>query len=927
MNANYRTVWNEALGAWVAASEITRSKSKKTTRSVAIPVALLTGALMWAAPAATRANTITSDQGCGTSGALMTLGRLVAPNPTVGPTDGSGTFALVAGCNASGNAQDAPTVYGTLSQVTGKGGTALGFNVLASKWSLAAGLESRATGIGSTALGFGSAASALNSVAIGGAGGNGTTALSVANSTTASGTGAIAIGSNAIKGAQATAADAIAIGGQSSARGQRAIALGNGAQATGTQSISIGTGNVVSGNNSGAIGNPTSITGSSAYGIGNGNTINASNAFVLGNNVTVAAGLNGAVVLGNGSTVRAATATPSNVINSRTFTYAAAGAKPATGDVMSVGSATAPRQIQNVANGQVTATSLDAINGSQLWSVTDQLNTTVTANKTHYFGVNDNGVVGSNYNNDGATGLNALAAGVGAQAASAQSVAIGTNAGANGRAVDSSNVAVGSTAGQNVSGSNNAATGSGAGSTVTGNGNSSFGSAAGAKVTGQRNTTSGYQSGQSVTGDENVSSGFNAGQAVSGQKNISIGSFAGANIAANNTVAIGTQALASVDTAVALGSGSVADRAPAPATGSLVVGTALVPYNTTDRTLLGAVSVGSATSYRQITNVADGTQQQDAVTMRQLSGALQSFAVSGTKYFHANSSATDALAIGAESVAVGPQTVVNANNGVGIGNGAVVQQGATGGVAIGAGTNVTQTGGVALGESSVASTAAGVAGYIPPTATDAQRGAVAATTSTLAAVSVGDAANGQFRQITGVAAGTVDSDAANISQLKGVQSQVATIDQSSVKYETNADGTINYTNITMGGGKAPGPVTVHNVAPGVAGTDAVNVNQLNSGVASANAYTDSRVGALQNDLTGVAKKAYAGVAAAMALESAPYIAGKTTYAAGAGYYQSQGAVGLALRRTADSGRWSVTGGVSASAAGVAARVGISGVWD
>lgn len=117
------------------------------------------------------------------------------------------------------------------------------------------------------------------------------------------------------------------------------------------------------------------------------------------------------------------------------------------------------------------------------------------------------------------------------------------------------------------------------------------------------------------------------------------------------------------------------------------------------------------------------------------------------------------------------------------------------------------------------------------------------------------------------------------------------------------------------------------MAPGVAGTDAVNVNQLNAGVAGANAYTDARVNGLQNEINGVAKKAYAGVAAAMAMESAPYVAGKLTYAAGLGH-KAQSAVGISFRRTADNGRWSVTAGLSAgSVGGAAMRVGVSGVWD
>ena len=125
-------------------------------------------------------------------------------------------------------------------------------------------------------------------------------------------------------------------------------------------------GNVVSGANSGAIGDPSTITGSGSYSLGNNNTINANNAFVVGNGVTVPTGLDGAVVLGNASTVSAAVQTPSAVIAGTTHTFA--GGTPAPGDVVSVGSAAAPRQIQNVAAGQISASSTDAINGSQLYA-------------------------------------------------------------------------------------------------------------------------------------------------------------------------------------------------------------------------------------------------------------------------------------------------------------------------------------------------------------------------------------------------------------------------------------------------------------------------------------------------------------------------------------------------------------------------------
>ena len=171
-----------------------------------------------------------------------------------------------------------------------------------------------------------------------------------------------------------------------------------------------------------------------------------------------------------------------------------------------------------------------------------------------------------------------------------------------------------------------------------------------------------------------------------------------------------------------------------------------------------------------------------------------------------------------------------------------------------------------------------------------------------------------------MAGGTAATDAVNVRQLQAVQA-------GAVRYDTNADGTVNYNSVTMGNGASSGPVTISNVAPGVAGTDAVNVNQLTAGIAGANAYTDLRANHLQGQIDGVAKKAYAGAAAAMAMESAPYVPGKLTYAAGLGYYQQQSAVAFSLRRTADNGRWSVTGGISASSGGIGARVGIAGVFN
>ncbi|MBJ8484325.1 ESPR-type extended signal peptide-containing protein [Acinetobacter vivianii] len=78
----------------------------------------------------------------------------------------------------------------------------------------------------------------------------------------------------------------------------------------------------------------------------------------------------------------------------------------------------------------------------------------------------------------------------------------------------------------------------------------------------------------------------------------------------------------------------------------------------------------------------------------------------------------------------------------------------------------------------------------------------------------------------------------------------------------------------------------------------------------------------------VKKHANAGIAAAMALEAAPYLAGKYTYAVGAAYHGGENAVGVTLRKTADNGRWSLSGGVAAASQGDPSfRVGLSGSFD
>ncbi|ENU37059.1 hypothetical protein F988_00734, partial [Acinetobacter parvus DSM 16617 = CIP 108168] len=248
-------------------------------------------------------------------------------------------------------------------------------------------------------------------------------AITIGTFNTATATNAIAIGSN--NTATATATNAIAIGSYNNA--------------TGNQSISIGTGNKVTGNNSGAIGDPTIITGSGTYTLGNNNgtvsgneagifgnnntltgdssriignknSVTGQNTFVMGNGVMATANNN--VILGNDSSESSATTTygvPTQVNNGTVngITYGNFAGRAM--GIVSVGATGTERQIINVAPGQISATSTDAINGSQLYLTQQALGNVANSTKNVLGG---NATVGPNGNltmtNIGGTGKNTV---------------------------------------------------------------------------------------------------------------------------------------------------------------------------------------------------------------------------------------------------------------------------------------------------------------------------------------------------------------------------------------------------------------------------------------------------------------------------------------------------------------------------------------
>ena len=194
---------------------------------------------------------------------------------------------------------------------------------------------------------------------------------------------------------------ATAIGKSSVAHGDNAVAMGNSSKALGNDSIAIGTGNIVEANNSGAFGDPNviKVDATGSYAFGNNNVITTKNTFVLGNDVNNAGNstsregtVENSVYLGNKSTATAGdgsrtaslynikqdgtkgTSTTAGSVGTVTtatvgnMTYGGFQGAKANG-VVSVGAAGDERRIQNVAAGEISSTSTDAINGSQLYSV------------------------------------------------------------------------------------------------------------------------------------------------------------------------------------------------------------------------------------------------------------------------------------------------------------------------------------------------------------------------------------------------------------------------------------------------------------------------------------------------------------------------------------------------------------------------------
>ena len=260
----------------------------------------------------------------------------------------------------------------------------------------------------------------------------------------------------------------------------------------------------------------------------------------------------------------------------------------------------------------------------------------------------------------------------------------------------------------------------------------------------------------------------------------------------------------------------------------------------------------------------------------------------------ATARANGSIAIGAAGEDAAPTIVaLEADGGVAIGENAQVAQGASHAIAIGAGASAQSAGGIALGRGASAVQSNSVAigsGAVAQSSVAVGTGAQATGTNTTA---VGD--NALATGATSVALG-------NQAHASGANS--VALGNGSVADQDN----------TVSVGNATQQRRITHLAAGVAPTDAVNLGQL-----------DALGFRLGESIDEVRREANGGIAAAVAMETAPYVPGKLTYALGAGHHINESAVALTLRHTAGSGRWSVSTGIAGSEAGATARVGVSGV--
>ena len=394
----------------------------------------------------------------------------------------------------------------------------------------------------------------------------------------------------------------LAVGRYTFASGSTSMAMGYDASAKGNYAVAMGR-KVIADGTSTAIGHHAVATnGGLAIGSQDNDaskdktTASASGAVAIGKNTQST--LKGAVALGSDSTT-ATNATKQESVTINGITYNFAGATSDTGMQVSVGAAGKERQIKNVAAGEVSATSTDAINGSQLFAIASQIK------PIQYFAVNSS--VADNKDNTGATGSDSVAIGPKAKAQAVSSIALGNNA----TAAGGNSIAIG-----NTSSATDKQSPISIGYGATANGDFSIAIGGGDNNTNYGATANGV--GGTALGGRTKTTGGNFQTAVG----------FGATTTAENASAFGYNTTTSVEGGVALGFNSSSKTGVNK--GYNPNDNRTNKYNDLNGNVLtsttGAIAVGNgSTVTRQITGVAAGTKDTDAVNVAQLKSVNLAF--------------------------------------------------------------------------------------------------------------------------------------------------------------------------------------------------------------------------------------------------------------------------------------------------------------
>ncbi|MEG9499529.1 YadA-like family protein [Mannheimia indoligenes] len=331
----------------------------------------------------------------GTNITIAELGTVVNADST---KKANNAYAL--GTNTRAHSNDT-VAFSTNANATGDGSIAFGVN-------------SNTTGTGAIAFGNASKAWKNNAISIGwNATSHAEKVISIGSHSNASKDGAMAIGDTASSSgnnsvaigysSNVSNANATAVGTRANITHEGGTAIGFEAESKGNYATAIAYNSTASGENSIAAGVNSNVSGARAAALGYNNTVSGNDTFVLGSNVTV--NTVGSVVLGSDSAQAEAKSENTATVGNLTYGGFAGKDNVTTGDYVSIGNATNARQIKFVAPGNISSTSTDAINGSQLYATNDMINNVTTSIKDNFGGnatVNPNGTI--TYTNIGDTG-------------------------------------------------------------------------------------------------------------------------------------------------------------------------------------------------------------------------------------------------------------------------------------------------------------------------------------------------------------------------------------------------------------------------------------------------------------------------------------------------------------------------------------------